>query len=346
MTVIDDDVKVWVAARAIAVQRPEFTAQELMESFEKIFKGADKKIERFATHQCVANAPGGTGKHYNYLFKAGPNRYRMFKTGDPIEYTHAGAPTSPEISRVPPEFKSLFAAGRFPDGLKPAEPQKAVEPRPERGSSAKTGGAQTVMEKSAPPARQVPATKGLMVDLAELDMNAPSGIARRTIFDLLFLEFGRLGSKLETKQGDAKSESFVIQHEKATGTVKTHQNFTVVMPRGGLISHEADILVELESPTRTLFIDVVEASTRPAEMKAHGFDALHIRKDKKQRFSVLVFLRTPAGMLQEQAENVAYGYDFFFGADSLDAKNPNKFYALKSLVLDWINGTAKSNAGA
>src|SRR5688572_5681339 len=133
-----------------------------------------------------------------------------------------------------------------------------------------------------------------MVDLAELDATAPAGIARRTIFDLLFLEFGRLGSKLETKQGDVKSESFVIQHEKVTGTVKTHQNFTIVLPSGGLLAHEADILVELESPPRTLFIDVVEAATRAEEMKAHGFDAIHNRKDKKQRHSVLVYLRTPA----------------------------------------------------
>jgi hypothetical protein len=346
MTVIDDDVKVWVAARAVSLQKPEFSAQDVLESIQKLFKQDAKKMDRFVTHQCVANVPGGAGKHFNYLFKVGPNKYRMFKTGDPIEYTHAGGPTSPDVGRVPAEFRSFFAAGRIPEGLKPAESTRPAElsagkPRAE-AAGAKT--AQALLEK--PAGRAIPATKGLLVDMAELDASAPSGIARRTIFDLLFLEFGRLGSKLETKQGDVKSESFVIQHEKATGTVKTHQNFTIVLPSGGLIAHEAEIVVELESPQRILFIDIVEAATRTEEMKAHGFDALHNRKDRKQRYSILVYLRTPAGMLQEQAESIAYGYDFIFGADANDAKNSNKFYALKSHVLSWIEGKIKPNAGA
>jgi hypothetical protein len=349
MSTVDDDVKIWEAARLVSLQKPEFSSRDVLDSVQKLFNEDAKKMERFLTEHCVANTSGAGGKQHNYLFKLAANRYRMFRSGDPIEFTHASAPTSPEVHRVPQEYRALFTASKFPEGLRPiaapAAPPAAAhgDGRPEKAkhdASAGKTASQAVMQ--APAQRAPPATKGLKVDMAELDATVPANIARRTIFDLLFLEFGKIGSRLETKQGDLKGESFAIQHEKVSGTVKTHQNFTIVMPSGGLVAHQSDILIELESPSRTLFIDIVEASARPDDMKAHGFDALHLKKDKKQRYSTLVFLRTPHGMLQEQAESISYGYDFFFGADANEAKNNNKFYALKSHIVDWLNGKVKT----
>ncbi|MBI2077007.1 MAG: hypothetical protein HYT80_01365 [Euryarchaeota archaeon] len=319
----------------------EFTAAQLSETLEKLFKGEGKRLEKFAAQHCVANAEATGSKHYNYLFRVGAGRFRMWKQGDPIEYTHASSPTMPEVSRVPPEHKSLYTTGsRFPAELRPVE----VAAKPAETKAEKTkheAGKKPTPVITETGTRQYP-TRGLL--MAEgLDENVPANLARRTIFDMLFLEMGKIGSRLESQQ----SENFVINLEPHTGMVATRKNVMLKLPNGTAVSHMTDILIEAENPSRSLYIDIVESYAPPEDVKSHAFDAMHLRKDGKQRYGILVFLRGSHGMLQEQAEAVAYPYDFFFGQDSAHVKDPNKFYALKAQVLAWLGGKVKQDrAGA
>lgn len=341
--VIDDDVKVWVAGRMLAQEKGEFTLSEVGVLAQKLFKVDAKKVERFAQDRCIANNAGSGEKHYNYLFKVATGRYRMFKQGDAIEYSHAMAATTPEIQRVPADYKPLFsAAARFPAGLRPAEPVAApaatlvVPAKP----AAKPSGKKVEMPVAPAPSSTptVPAiNRGLRADLAGLDEHMPGNVAKRTIHDMLFLEIGKIGSQLDAQD----KQSFTIQVDGHSGMLRTRENVLVKLPKGIAIAHLADIVLELENPARTLYLDIVEAAHNAEDLKAHAFDVVHLRKDGKARYTILVFLRTPNGILQEQAEAIAYGYDFFFGIDSNHVKDASKFYALKSQILQWMSGKVK-----
>jgi hypothetical protein len=351
--VIDDDVKVWVSARMVAQQKPEFSLADVAAQAQKLFKADPKKFERFIQDRCIANTAGSGEKHYNYLFKEGTGRYRMFKQGDAIEYSHAMASTTPEVSRVPAEFKPLFSpVARFPEAVRPAEPT-AQPAAPLKGSkvivTSRSSPAPTAVTKpaaptpaapAAAPAPPVPINRGLRADLSGLDEHMPTNIAKRTIHDMLFLEMGKVGSQLDAHD----KQSFTIKLDNIGGILRTRENLLVKMPRGPAIAHAADIVVELENPTRTLYIDIVEAAYNAEDLKAHAFDAMHLKKDSKGRYAVLVFLRTPSGTLQEAAEAIAYSYDFFFGVDANQVKDGNKFYALKSQIMQWVHGKIKAGA--
>ena len=349
--VVDDDVKMWVAARVVASEKAEFSLTDVVTKAQKLFKVDAKKFERFLQDRCIANTAGSDEKHYNYIFKLGTGKYRMFKQGDAIEYSHAMAPTTPEVHRVPAEYKSLFAPGaRFPDGLRPAEPVQASAPVVH--APAKSAAKVIVAKKPQPPAAQTVAptspavsaapstSRGLQANLSGMDEHMPANIAKRTIHDMLFLEMGKIGSQLDAQD----KQSFTIQLNEATGMLRTRENLLVKLPRGPAIAHVADVVVELENPARTLYIDIVEAAYNAEDLKAHAFDAMHLKKDGKGRYAILVFLRTPTGTLQEQAEAIGYNYDFFFGVDANHVKDANKFYALKAQIMQWVHGKVKVGA--
>lgn len=336
MTKVDDDVKVWVAARMLALENSEFSNADLAKTIAKLFKDDEKKMDRFAANHCVANTSGAEGKHYNYLFKVGPNRYRLFRQGDPIEFTHATSPTMPEVHRVPSEYKGLYAGGqRFPPELKPVGTPAHPAPHPRSAKEHKKTTAPSATLDSTLPLR------GLKLDTTGFDAASPVSQARKTIFDMLFLEMGKIGSRLEAQRG----ENFIINLPPFTGTVYSLQILPVKMPSGGTISHTAEIVVELENH-RTLYIDIVESTARLEEIKSHAFDAMHLRKEKRDRYGVLVFLKGPHGMLREQVEAICYSYDLFFGADANQVKDAAKFYALKSQILEWMAGKLKPTATA
>lgn len=335
MTNVDDDVKVWVAARMLALEKPEFSNGDLAKTISKMFKDDEKKMERFVANYCVANTAGSEGKHFNYLFKLGANRYRLFRQGDPIEFTHATAPTMPEVHRVPSEYKGLYSGGqRFPPELKPvgtpAKPDSVVKPTKDNKKT------------SAPePVDPTLPLRGLKLDTTGFDAASPVSQARKTIFDMLFLEMGKIGSRLEAQRG----ENFVINLAPFNGTVYSLQNIPVKMPSGGTISHTAEIVIELENH-RTLYVDIVESTARLEEIKSHAFDAMHLKKEKKDRYGILLFLKGPHGMLREQVEAICYSYDLFFGADANQVKDAAKFYALKAQILEWMAGKLKPTATA
>lgn len=346
--VMDDDVKAWVAARVVASEATEFSLADVAAKAHKLFRVDAKRFERFIHDRCVANTAGSGDKHYNYLFKIGTGKYRMFRQGDAIEYSHAMSGTTPEVHRVPAEYKSLFAPGaRFPDGVRPAEPVQS--PAPVIHAAAKPAGKVVVAKKQEPaitkPAPQPPPAppqppalnRGLRADLSGLDEHMPANIAKRTIHDMLFLELGKVGSQLDAQD----KQSFTIELNEVAGMLRTRENLLVKLPRAPAIAHLADVVIELESPGRTLYIDIVEAAYNAEDLKAHAFDAIHLKDDGKGRYAVLVFLRTPSGILQDQAEAIAYGYDFFFGVDANQVKDANKFYALKSQILQWVHGRIK-----
>ncbi|HEX9816182.1 MAG TPA: hypothetical protein VGB18_04315, partial [Candidatus Thermoplasmatota archaeon] len=310
---------------------------------QRLFKAEAKKLERFAQDRCVANTAGSGEKHFNYLFKVTTGRYRVFKQGDAIEYSHAMAATTPEVHRVPADYKPLFsAAARFPAGLRPAEASVAPTATvvvPAKPAAKQVGKKVEVpVPPPAPPPAAMPAiNRGLRADLSSLDEHMPSNVTKRTIHDMLFLEIGKLGSQLDAQD----KQSFTIQVGGVAGMLRTRENLLVKLPRGIAIAHQADLVLELENPARTLYIDIVEAAHNAEDLKAHAFDTMHLRNEGKARYSILVFLRTPNGTLQEQAEAIGSGYDFFFGVDASHVKDANKFYALKSQILQWLHGKVK-----
>lgn len=340
--VIDEDVKVWIAARLVAQEKPEFGLADVGTQAHQLFRVDSKKLERFMQERCVANTAGSGDKHFNYLFRLPSGKYRLFRQGDPIEFSHAMSPTTPEVHRVPTEYKSLFAAhAKFPKELRPADPPAADS----EARVAKAAPKHALARKHAPaPAGHAPGWspapgRGLRGDLSGLDEHAPTSLARRAIHDMLFLELGQVGSQLDAHD----KQSFTVNADPYHGILRTRENLLVRMPHGTAVGHLADIVLEVDSPgpARTLFLDIIESSSAADDLKAHAFDALHLKKDGKGRYGVLVFLRTPNGILQEQAESVAYGYDFFFGIDANQVKDTNKFYALKAQILQWLHGKAK-----
>lgn len=247
---IDEDVKVWVAAKTIALETPEFSLQALVEQLRKQFRSDPKKVERFVTRHCVANAAGDGEPYFNYLFRLSPSKYRLFHAGDPIEYSHASAPTTPEVRRVPAEYKSLYSASAklaqhmraVPTTSANATPVLRLEPLQQK-TKARAGKVASPKSSEATKALE-PTTSGLKPLLSDLDESVPANAARRNLLDQLFLEMGTIGSRLE----HARGSTFSLNVPGVTGSATSLQNLAVRLPNGGSISHVADLVVEIESP--------------------------------------------------------------------------------------------------
>lgn len=157
--------------------------------------------------------------------------------------------------------------------------------------------------------------------------------ARTTLLETLFKEVGENGSLLDHPLG----QTFNIRSDAGEGAVHTNKNLMVPLGEGRSVSHPADLLIELEHGG-TLFVDIVDAHGRLDDLKAKGFDAIHLKSALKKPFGILIFVRAKTGgVLQEQAEAIAHGYAYVFGIDEENVVLPPKFAACKSEILKWLS---------
>jgi hypothetical protein len=159
--------------------------------------------------------------------------------------------------------------------------------------------------------------------------------ARRTIAQALFKDAGRSGSTLQHPSG----LSFTLDPKVAHGEVRSPDAITVPLPEGHTTRHTAAIHLELDNGAR-LVLDVLPSYASLETVKAHGFDALQLRR-LDRCFSALVFLRCPgAGLTQEQVEGLGHGYDYIFGIDEEHIHSEMRYSALRSRVGAWLKAAA------
>ncbi|MEK6986144.1 MAG: hypothetical protein AABX89_07165 [Candidatus Thermoplasmatota archaeon] len=161
-------------------------------------------------------------------------------------------------------------------------------------------------------------------------------LARAVLANALLRAFGEPGSELRTPRGT----TFHIAKGRGEGVVRTQHLVTIPLPSGHVVSHEADLVVEMDAKA-TLVVDIVASHTAPEVVKARSFDALLLRRIERS-FSVLVCVRSPGpGLAASQLEAIAHGYDLHFNVDAADVHLESKFAALRSRIAAWVDAVAK-----
>lgn len=160
--------------------------------------------------------------------------------------------------------------------------------------------------------------------------------ARTVLAHALFREFGEPGTELRQPRGSM----FTIASARGDGAVRTQHLVTIPLPSGHVVSHEADVVVELDNKA-VLMVDVVASHTPPEAIKARSFDALLLRRIERS-FSVLVVVRTPGpGIHADQLEAIAHGYDMHFNIDAANVVLESKFAALRARITAWLQAAAR-----
>jgi hypothetical protein len=199
-------------------------------------------------------------------------------------------------------------------------------------------------EAPAPaPATPAPAPLVATTALGRGGRAAPSldgddvAIARSTLANALLRAVGEPGSEVRQPKGT----TFHIGARHGEGVVRTQHLVTIPLPSGHVVSHDADLVVEMDNKA-ILMVDVVASHTAPELVKARSFDALLLRRIDRS-FSVLVCVRTPGpGIGAEQLEAIAHGYDLHFNIAAADVHLESKFAALRSRIAAWVESAAKT----
>ena len=161
-------------------------------------------------------------------------------------------------------------------------------------------------------------------------------LARAVLTNALLRAFGEPGSELRSPRGT----SFHVAKGRGEGIVRTSHLVTIPLPSGHVVSHEADIVVELDNKA-LLMVDIVASHTPPEAVKARSFDALLLRRIERS-FSALVCVRSPGpGLSGDQLAAIAHGYDLQFNVDAGNVHLEQKFAALRSRIAAWLDAAAK-----
>jgi len=179
-----------------------------------------------------------------------------------------------------------------------------------------------------PPAPPSPG-RGIVLDGGSLPL------ARAVLAEALLRDFGASGTKVHEPKGGLH---FLVHPKHGAGVVRTQHNLMLPLPEGHATSHAADLVIELENGAM-LMLDIVPSSIAPTDMKALAFDALQLRR-LDLAFSVLVFVRTPGGMAQEQAQALGHGYDVHFGVSEEQLHSEQSFAALRARIGQWLKAAA------
>lgn len=166
-------------------------------------------------------------------------------------------------------------------------------------------------------------------------------VARTTLAEALFRQFGQPGSKMQHPRGG----SFHIQERFSEGIVRTQHDLLLPLPAGHVAPHTADLVVELE-PRGLLVVDIVPSHVQLVDLKARAYDAFQMSRIERC-FSVFVYVRCPgSGMAQGQAEAIAHGYDVHFGIDEEHVHSEAKFQAVRNRIVQWLEAASAANRGA
>jgi len=100
---------VFLAAKLLTREKTTFTVEELRNKIEEKFGDARPGVTTHISAHCVANAPKNTFVAYNYLWRVGRGRYRLFDPrSDHPHPSRKGGRTTPDPGGVPPELTHLL----------------------------------------------------------------------------------------------------------------------------------------------------------------------------------------------------------------------------------------------
>ncbi len=104
--------EVWLAAALLHREHPDradFTVAEIVERARR--EGLTPELRPgvyvHAVLHCVANRPPNPGR-YLMLVETGPNRRRLYRSGDPADEARRGAKVTPARSAIPPKYHPLL----------------------------------------------------------------------------------------------------------------------------------------------------------------------------------------------------------------------------------------------
>lgn len=231
-----------------------------------------------------------------------------------------------------PERQTRMEAERQMEVRTEALRQPAAPPVPApKGAKAKAVAAAAAKVALAPTA-----SESVRAPAPTLDGDSLS-LARAVLANALLRAFGEPGSELRTPRGTA----FHVAKAHGEGVVRTEHLVTIPLPSGHVVSHAADLVVEMDSKA-ILVVDIIASHTAPEVVKARSFDALLLRRIERS-FSVLVCVRSPGpGLAASQLEAIAHGYDLHFNVDAADVHLESKFAALRSRITAWVDAAAKA----
>ncbi len=234
---------------------------------------------------------------------------------------------SPEREAPEPEVRT--------EGLRAVPPRAS---QPPAAVSPDAAASKTLRGKPKAAPAPAPAASPAPVSALTLPPDADSvTLARAVLANALLRAFGEPGSELRQPKGTM----FHVAPAHAEGVVRTQHLVTIPLPSGHVVSHEADLVIELDNKA-VLMVDVIASHTPPEAIKARSFDALLLRRIPNS-FSVLVCVRTPGpGIAREQLEAIAHGYDLHFGIDAPNVHLEAKFAALRSRITAWLDAAAKA----
>jgi hypothetical protein len=104
--------EVWIAVALLHRESPErddFTIAEIVERArqEGLTRDLRPGVYVHALQHCVANRPPNPAR-YRMLIETGPNRRRLYRSGDPADAGRRGAKVTPARLAIPPEYHALL----------------------------------------------------------------------------------------------------------------------------------------------------------------------------------------------------------------------------------------------
>jgi len=102
--------EVFLAAKLLSREKTTFTSRELRAKIEEEFGDTRPGVTTHICAHCVANAPKNTFVAYNYLWRVGRGRYRLFDPrSDHPHPTRKGGRTTPDPAGIPPNYQHLLS---------------------------------------------------------------------------------------------------------------------------------------------------------------------------------------------------------------------------------------------
>lgn len=139
------------------------------------------------------------------------------------------------------------------------------------------------------------------------------------LISVLYARVGEPGSL----RGEGKSAQFEIKKSLGGGTCAVEVELEYTLPTEHKLTYKPDILAALPR-ARRIAIALEWAADNADPLKARAFDMLHLKQSLGGKLcAILVYLRMGTGGLSaDQARQICYPFDHFFGLEHQDPQNP------------------------
>ncbi len=139
------------------------------------------------------------------------------------------------------------------------------------------------------------------------------------LISVLYARVGEPG----TLRGEGRTAHFEVKKSLGGGKCAAEAELEYALPSEHKLTYRPDILVTLPRGKRIAV--TLEWSADDADpLKARAYDLLHLKQTLGERLcGVLVYLRIGTGGLSaDQACEICYPFDHFFGLEHQDPQNP------------------------